>query len=99
MFGRVLVMNALMVVMVIVVVVGGEDDKDDDEAGDGEGVVFCAGQCGGEGGIGCKRSDDGWAGEDSADSEYIFSFVSIRSDGLTCETFDNDGRNGVCNNS
>ena len=78
---------------------GGEED--DDEEGDdgcgGEGVVFCDGECGEDGAIRCKRGDDGWAGEDSVDSEDTFSCISIRSEGLTSETVDNSDSNGVGN--
>ena len=61
---------------------GGEedDDKEGDEGVDGEFVVFCDGECGEDGDIRCKRGDDGWAGEDSVDSENTFSFVSTRSE-------------------
>ena len=62
---------------------GGEEDDD------GEGVVFCDGECGEDGDIRCKRGDDRWAGKDSVDSEDTFSFISIRLEGLTSETIDN----------
>ena len=64
-----------------------------------KGVVFCDGECGEDGDTRYERGDDGWAGEDSIDNEDIFSFVSIRSDGLTSETVDNSGSNGVGNNT
>ena len=76
---------------------GGEeyDDEECDEGGDGEGVVYCDGECGEDCDIRCKRGDDGWDGEDSVDSEDTFSFVFIRSEGLTSETVDNSDSNGV----